>query len=116
MFVLSEILAQETGQGIRDPETGTGADTTMTSSGKMLGVPLVNWRGRLDEDELARYYPKEHAKEQFMHRLHSMARSGNRSAAARRRDHARRRRQTATTATAITTSPSISLIVSHTRA
>ena len=114
MFVLSEILAQETGQGVRDPETVTGAETTMTSSGKMLGVPLVDWRGRLEEDELARYYPKEHAKEQFVHRLHSMVRSGNRSAAARRRDYARRRGQTATSATTTTASPS--LIVSHTRA
>ncbi|KAN0120835.1 hypothetical protein V8E52_004104 [Russula decolorans] len=113
MFVVSEILAQETGQSICDPETGTGADTAMMSSREMLGVPLVDWRGRLDGDELARYYPKEHAKEQFVRRLHSMVRSGNRSAAARRRDYARRRRQTAT---ATTTSPSISLIVSHTRA
>ena len=110
MFVLSEILDEEAGLGDRDPETDTGADTTMTSSGDMLGVPLVDWRGRLDEDELSRYYPKEHAKKQFMHKLHSMARSGNRLAAARRRDHARRRRQAATTATP----PSISLIVSHT--
>jgi hypothetical protein len=60
MFVLSEILAQE---------TSTDTDTMMVSSGEMLGVPLVDWRGRLDEDELSRYYPKEHAKEQFAHRL-----------------------------------------------
>jgi hypothetical protein len=95
-FVLSDIVVQETGKGVSDPETGTGADMTLTSSGEMLGVPLVDWRGRLDEDELSRYYPKEHAKEQFAHRLRSMVRSGSRSAAARRRDHARRRRQTAT--------------------
>jgi hypothetical protein len=113
-FVVSDIIVQETGQGVRDPETGTGADTTMTSSGEMLVVPLVDWRGRLDEDELSRYYPKEHAKAQFAHRLRSMVRSESRSAAARRRDHARRGRQTATTATATTTPPSIALIVSHT--
>jgi hypothetical protein len=112
MFVLSEILAQEAGQGDRDGETGTGADTTMTSNGEMLGVPLVDWRGRLDEDGLSRYYPNEHAKEQLAHRLRSIVRSGSRSAAARRRDHARRRRQTATTATATATPPSI---VSRTR-
>ncbi|KAF8494326.1 hypothetical protein F5888DRAFT_651601 [Russula emetica] len=114
-FVLSDIVVQETDQGVRDPETGTGADKTLTSSGEMLSVPLVDWRGRLDEDELARYYPKEHSKEQFVHRLRSMVRSGNRSAAARRRDHARRRRQTATTTTTPpATPPSIALIVSHT--
>jgi len=114
MFVLSEILEEEAGQGVRDSETGTGANTTTTSGGDMLGVPLIDWRGRLDEDELSRYYPKEHAKEQFVQRLHSMARSGNRSAAARRRDQARRRRQTATTASVTATPPSIASIVSHT--
>ncbi|KAI0277788.1 hypothetical protein BGY98DRAFT_1176901 [Russula aff. rugulosa BPL654] len=113
-FVLFDIVVQETGQGVRDPETGRGADTTMMNSGEMLSIPLVDWRGRLDEDELSRYYPREHAKEQFVHRLRSMVRSGNRSAAARRRDRARRRGQTAT-GPAITTPPSIALIVSHTR-
>jgi hypothetical protein len=106
-FLLSDIVEEETGEGVCDPETGTGADTTMKSSGEMLGVPLVDWRGRLDEDELARYYPKEHAKEQFAQRLRSMVRSGNRSAAARRRDRARRRGQAATTTTATATPPPI---------
>lgn len=115
-FVLSEILIQETGQGIHDLEIGTGIDTTLTSSGEMLGVPLVDWRGRLEDDELARYYPKEHSKEQFAQRLRSMVRSGHRSAAARRRDQARRCGQTGTTVTGTTTGtpPSIALIVSHT--
>jgi hypothetical protein len=115
MLVLSDILVQETGEGVCDPEIGKDADTTMASSGELLCVPLVDWRGRMDEDELPRYYPKEHAKEQFVHRLRSMVRSENRQAAARRRDHARQRRQTATTAPAITTPPSIALTVSHTR-
>ena len=107
-FLLSDII-EETEQGVRDTETGTGGDTPIKSSGEMLGVPLVDWRGRLEEDELARYYPKDHAKEQFAHRLRSMVRSGSRSAAARRRDQARRRGQTATTATTTTTAipPSI---------
>lgn len=108
-FVLSDIVVQETGQGDYDPETGTGVGTTMMSSGEMLCVPLVDWRGRLDEDELSRYYPKVHANEQFVHGR-SMVRSGSRSAATRRRDNARRRWQTTATASAATTPPSIALI------
>jgi hypothetical protein len=49
-----------------------------------------------------------------VHGLRSVVRSGNRQAAARRRDRARRHRQATTTAPAITT-PSIALIVNHTR-
>lgn len=105
-FLLSDIV-EETGQAVRDAETGTGSDTPIKSTGEMLGVPLVDWRGRLDEDELARYYPKDHAKEQFANRLRSMVRSGSRSAAARRRDQARRRRQTAPTATTTAIPPPI---------
>jgi hypothetical protein len=112
-LVLNVILDQETDQGVCDSEITKGTDTTMASSGELLSVPLVDWRGRLDEDELIKYYPKEHAQEQFVQRLRSMVRSGNRQAAARRRDQARQRRQAATTAPATTTS-SIILIVSPT--
>ena len=105
----SDIVVQETKEGVRDPETSTCADATLTSNGEMLRVPLVDWRGGLDEDEPVRYYPKEYAKGLFVNTLRSMVRSGNRSAAARRRDHTRRRslRRTAATATATTTPPSI---------
>lgn len=111
--ILSDIVVQETIQGILEPEKAcTGAHTIMTSSKEMLSVPLVDWRGRLDEDEdgLSRCYPKEHTEGQFVHRLRSMVRSGSRSTAARRRDHVGRRRQIATT----TTNPSIAVIARHT--
>ena len=114
-FVLPDVVIDETGQDVRYPETGMDTDTTVTSRGELLGVPLVDWRGRLEEDSLARYYPKEHPKEQFVRRLHSMVRSGSRSAAARRRDQARRRRQIANTATAASTPPSTAPIVGRTR-
>ncbi len=113
ILLLPDIIIQESSQGIQDPDNSTGTDTTVRRCREMLGVPLVDWRGRLDEDELARYYPQEHANEQFARRLQSMVRSKTRSAAARRRDHARRRRQTAPTTAP--TSPTISLIASRTR-
>jgi hypothetical protein len=73
---------------------GTDMVTGATSEGEILGIPAVNSRSRLHEDDVARYYPKEHASEQIVHRLRSMVRSGSRLAAARRREHARRCRQT----------------------
>ena len=75
--------------------TGMGADTT--SHGEILGVPVVNSRSRLQENDLARYYPKEHAAEQIVRRLRSMVRSGSRLAAAQRGERARQWGQTATT-------------------
>ncbi len=113
ILLLPDIIIQESSQGVWDLDSSTGTDMTVTRRGEMLGVPLVDWRGRLDEDELARYQPQEHANEQFARRLQSMVRSKTRSAAARRRDHARRRRQTAPTTAP--TSPTISLIASRTR-
>jgi len=114
-FVLPDIVVDEAGQGVRDPETSTDTDTTITNRGELLGVPLVDWRGRLDEDSVARYYPKEHVNEEFIRRLHSMVRSGSRSAAARRRDVARRRRQIANLTTSANTPLSIVPIVGYTR-
>ena len=63
-LALSDVI-EEILQSVHDPETGTGPDTAVSGNGDMLSVPLVDWRGRLDEDELSRYYPKEHAKEQW---------------------------------------------------
>ena len=84
-----------------EAEAKTGVDhletdmvTGTTSEGEILGVPAVNSRSRLHEDDVARYFPKEHASEQIVLRLRSMVRSGSRLAAARRREHARRCRQT----------------------
>ena len=90
--------------GVIDPETGTGAG--MTNHRQMLDVPDVDSRSRLRRNDLARYYPKEHAVEQ-------MARSKRLAAARRRREWARQRRQTATTAS--TPTPVVS-ILSRTRA
>ncbi|KAI9507311.1 hypothetical protein F5148DRAFT_135417 [Russula earlei] len=54
-----------------------------------LGVPAINSRGKLQEHEFARYYPKEHAAEQAVRRLRSKGRNGSRLAFARRRERAR---------------------------
>ena len=69
----------------------------------MLDVPAVNGRGRLHEDDFARFYPREHTADQIMRRLRNMVRSGNRQAAANRRERARVRRQAAAGATTTTT-------------
>ena len=76
---------------------GTGMGTDTTSHGEILGVPVVNSRSRLQEDDLARYYPKEHAAEQIVRRLRSMVRNGSRLAAAQRREPARQWGETTTT-------------------
>ena len=86
-----------------DPGTGTGTRTT--SHGQMLGVPIVDSRSRLPRNDLARYYPEEHAEEQ-------MVRS-RRLAAARRKECARRRMQTAITTTTATPTSSVALMVSR---
>jgi hypothetical protein len=89
---------------------GTGTDPGTTKNhGEMLGIPVVTGRSRLHENDLARYYPKEHAAEQLMRRRRLMARSGNRAGAARRREQARPSRQTATS----TSTPSVALMVSR---
>ena len=77
--------------------SGTAIGTDTTGYEGILGVPAVNSRGRLDENDLARYYPKEHAAEQIVRRLRSMVRSGSRLAAARRRERTRQGGQNATT-------------------
>jgi hypothetical protein len=77
--------------------SGTDIGTDTTGYEEILGVPAVNSRSKLDENDLARYYPKEHAAEQIVRRLRSMVRSGSRLAAARRRERARQGGQIATT-------------------
>jgi len=76
---------------------GAGVGTDTTSHGEILGVPVVNSRSRLQENDLVRYYPKEHASEQIVRRLRSMVRSGSRLAAAQRKERARQWGQTTTT-------------------
>ena len=73
---------------------GTDTDKDTTSDGEILGVPAVNSRGRLHDNDVARYYPKDRESEQIVLRFQSIVRSGRRQAAARRREHARRCRQT----------------------
>jgi hypothetical protein len=55
-----------------------------TSYGQMLDVPATNNCGKMYEDDMARYYPKDYSAEQTVQRLRSMVRSGSRLAAARR--------------------------------
>lgn len=45
-----------------------------TSCGEMLDVPPVNWRGKLDVEDLARFYPKEWFAEQVARRLRQLER------------------------------------------
>ncbi len=56
-----------------------------TSYGEMLDVPPINWRGKLDINDLVRYYPKERSAEQIMRILRGLERSRtSRRPAARR--------------------------------
>ena len=80
-----------------------------TSHGELLDVPAINGRGKLHDDDFARFYPSEHAAESVMRRLRKMVRSGSRQAAARRREQARLRKQAAAPAAA--TFPTITVIV-----
>ncbi|KAH9054745.1 hypothetical protein EDB87DRAFT_1767523, partial [Lactarius vividus] len=52
-----------------------------TSYGEMLDVPPLNWRGKMDSDDLARYYPKQRAAQQILQMLRRMERgeTGHRS-------------------------------------
>ncbi|KAH9044991.1 hypothetical protein EDB83DRAFT_2523637 [Lactarius deliciosus] len=47
-----------------------------TSYGEMLDVPPLNWRGKMDSDDLARYYPKERAAERILQMLRHLERGG----------------------------------------
>jgi len=96
---LPEIVAHEPGSW----NVWTDAHQPGVGHGKMLDVPAVNGRGRLHEDDFARFYPREHTADQIMRRLRNMVRSGNRQAAANRRERARLRRQAAAGATTTTT-------------
>jgi hypothetical protein len=80
-----------------------------TSHGELLDVPAINGRGKLHDDDFARFYPSEHAAESVMRRLRKMVRSGSRQAAARRREQARLRKQAA--APAASAFPTITVIV-----
>ena len=64
-----------------------------TSYGEMLDVPPVNWRGKLDVEDLARFYPKEWFAEQVARRLRQLERSeiNSRRAAARRNGFSRQK-------------------------
>jgi hypothetical protein len=66
---------------------------SMASQGKIPRISVVNSRGRLNENNVAFYYPKEPAAEKIRRRLRSVVRSGRRLAAARRRGNARQRRE-----------------------
>jgi hypothetical protein len=76
------------------PEVGT-------SHGQLLDVPEVNERGKLYEEDLARFYPGEHAADQYARRLRKMLRS------ARRKERARKRRRVAAAASSSTPPPII---------
>ena len=74
--------------GVYHP-AGTGTGTT--NDGEMLGVPDVDSRSRLRQDDLARwYYPKKLAAEKIVRRLGSMVRRGSRIGFVRRRKLSRR--------------------------
>lgn len=63
-----------------------------TSYGEMLDVPPVNWRGKMDVDDLVRFYPKERSAEQTMRRLRCLERSKtSRRSAARRHGGSRQK-------------------------
>ncbi|KAF8257565.1 hypothetical protein EI94DRAFT_1921041 [Lactarius quietus] len=57
-----------------------------TSYGEMLDVPSLNWRGKLDVEDLVRFFPEERSAEQTKQRLRSLERNrtSSRRAAARR--------------------------------
>ncbi|KAI0290196.1 hypothetical protein B0F90DRAFT_1825345 [Multifurca ochricompacta] len=59
------------------------------SYGKMLDIPALGNRGKMDDEDLAHYYPKEYSAEQAAQRLRSMVRSASRRAAVLRRERAR---------------------------
>lgn len=67
-----------------------------TSYGEMLDVPPVNWRGKLDFDDLVRFYPKERSAEQTLRKLRCLERSKtNRRSAARRHGGSRQKAEMA---------------------
>ena len=101
IVVHKSILCEARAETSVHPGTRTGT----TSLGHMLGVPVVDSRSRLPRNDVARYYPEEHAAEQ-------MVRS-KRLGAARRKEWARRRMQTATTTTNATPTSSVALMVSR---
>ena len=119
-FLLPEIVVHELDSsearaktGVHQP--GTGTDTGATKCGDTLGVPVVTWRSKMHQNDLARYYPEEHAAELIARRHRAMVRNGSRLATARRREHPRQCRQTTPVTASATTSPtpSVALIVSR---
>jgi hypothetical protein len=74
----------------------------------MLDVPAVNGRGKIYEDDFARFYPREHTADQIMGRLRKMVASGSHLAAANCRQCARQRGQAAAGAT--TTTPTLTVV------
>lgn len=64
----------------------TDVELPGTSHGKMLDVPPLNWRGKLDVEDLVHFYPEERTAEQAKRRLRQLerAKTSRREAAARR--------------------------------
>ncbi|KAF8264741.1 hypothetical protein EI94DRAFT_1737753 [Lactarius quietus] len=85
----------------------TDVDHPRTSYGEMLDVPHVNWRGKMDVDDLVRFYPKERSAEQMLRKLRCLERSrtNRHSAAARRHGRSGQKAAKACSRTTPTTPP-----------
>ncbi|KAI9461913.1 hypothetical protein BJY52DRAFT_1355952 [Lactarius psammicola] len=81
-----------------------------TSYGQMLDVPPLNWRGKLDINDLVRYYPKERSAEQALRILRALERSktSRRSAARRHECSCQKAEKARSQATPATPRPSTS--------
>ena len=79
-----------------------------TSYGEMLDVPPLNWRGKLDVEDLVRFYPEERSAEQTKQRLRCLERSrtSHRTAARRHGCQKAGRARSQTTSAAPTRSAS----------
>jgi hypothetical protein len=82
----------------------TDVDHPGTSYGEMLDVPPVNWRGKLNVEDLVRFYPKERSAEQTMRRLRQLERnkSTSRRSAARRHGYSQKGKKARSQATPTT--------------
>ncbi|KAN0141997.1 hypothetical protein V8E53_000459 [Lactarius tabidus] len=82
----------------------TDVDHPGTSYGEMLDVPPVNWRGKLNVEDLVRFYPKERSAEQTMRRLRQLERNKttSRRSAARRHGYSQKGKKARSQATPTT--------------